>query len=488
MNLFINGFFENFQLQIASFFLQSQRVNHLYLTYFEQEPNFNQFCKQATYLNYEKALWADYSVDWNQLVPLDSNIVSQMAHCETIFLKMMDRCESRGFLSYSQRKSLYLKHLRYWNHIISQGKLDLYIGANIPHEGYDYVTYCLCKFYKTKTLIFFQGPIEDTVFLTEDWQAWNEIKNAHHNLIISDKLEIEANAKSIILTSRFQSHYEDQIEKGKDPIPFYMNSKPLTLKQKAKGFLNFLKNINLQLSIDQTKGRIKSIIKERLFDKKHNIFKEYEKLSQLPDFSKKYIYVALHYQPECTTSPMADIFVEQILIVQILSSVLPEDVYLYVKDHPMQEKVGRDREFYQELKQVKNVYLIPRDFNSFRILENSIAVATATGTVGWEALFRNKPVLMFGFNFYQHAPNVFHIQNIEQCRAAIHKILEISENKFDLIQTRLFLKAVEKSSIQGYIDSAYKAISKISELENINNISEELIQIIKNSKAESISY
>ncbi|NJR53984.1 MAG: hypothetical protein HC768_04715 [Acaryochloris sp. CRU_2_0] len=182
---------------------------------------------------------------------------------------------------------------------------------------------------------------------------------------------------------------------------------------------------------------------------------------------------------------MADVFVDQILIVQMLSSVLPEDVYLYVKDHPMQEKVGRDRKFYQELKQIRNVHLIPRDFNSFRILENSIAVATATGTVGWEALFRDKPVLMFGFNFYQHAPNVFHIQNIEQCRTAVHKILQISKNQLHLIQVRLFLKAIEQSSIKGYIDSAYRTISKISEVENINNISNALIQTVKNLQTES---
>jgi hypothetical protein len=484
MDIFINGFFENFQLQIASSFLKSQSVNNLYLTYFEQEPNFDQFCKRATYLKYEKVLWANYGIDWNQFIPLDSDIVSHMTHCETIFLKMMDRCESKGFLSYSQRKSLYLKHLRYWNHIIYQRQLDLYIGANIPHEGYDYVAYCLCKFYKIKTLIFFQGPIEDTVFLTEDWQAWNEIKKTYHNLSVSERPEITENVSNVILTSRFQSHYEVQTEREKDPVPFYMNSEPLTLKQQVKDFLDLLKNVNPKLFIDQFKGKTKSLIKERIFDKKQNIFKEYKQLSQLPDLSKKYIYVALHYQPECTTSPMADVFVDQILIVQMLSAVLPENVYLYVKDHPMQEKVGRDREFYQELKQIKNVYLIPRDFNSFRMLENSIAVATATGTVGWEALFRNKPVLMFGFNFYQHAPSVFHIQNIEQCRTAISKILKTSENQLDLIQTKLFLKAIEQSSIKGYIDSAYKAVSKISETENINNISKALIQNFKDFQAE----
>jgi hypothetical protein len=487
MNIFINGFFEKFQLQIALNLLQSRRINDLYLTYFEQEPNFNKACKKVTYLSYEKALWANYEIDWNQFKPLDANIISQMTHCEMIFLKMMDRCESKGFLSYSQRKSLYLKHLRYWNHMICQGQLDLYIGANIPHEGYDYVAYCLCKLYKINTLIFFQGPIEDTVFLTEDWQAWNEIKNAYYNLCISDQSSIPVDVSSVTLTSRFQSHYEVQTERGKDPIPFYMNPKPLFLKQQVNDVLGSLENMNLKIFINQTKGKIKSFIKERLFDKKHNIFKEYKKLSQLPDLSKKYIYVALHYQPECTTSPMADVFVDQILSVQMLSSVLPEDVYLYVKDHPMQEKVGRDREFYQELKQIKNVFLIPRDFNSFRILENSIAVATATGTVGWEALFRDKPVLMFGFNFYQNAPNVFQIQTIEQCKTAIHKILMKSEDEFNLNQTRIFLKAIEQSSIKGYIDSAYEAISKISEQENIQNISEALIQAVITLQAESDS-
>ena len=61
--------------------------------------------------------------------------------------------------------------------------------------------------------------------------------------------------------------------------------------------------------------------------------KTYDRLCSDPDLSQPYIYVALHYQPEQTTSPSGGVYVHQDLMVGLLASHLPSGWKIYVKEH-----------------------------------------------------------------------------------------------------------------------------------------------------------
>ncbi len=150
--------------------------------------------------------------------------------------------------------------------------------------------------------------------------------------------------------------------------------KDLSKKIKQSPFKTFFKIFNLPNLLS------KLIKTTQYLQKTKELFDLYESNAISPNLSEKYIYVALHYQPECTTSTMAGAFVDQLLIVQMIANVLPEDIYLYVKEHPCQTLHGRDINFYNDLLAIPQVRLIPRAYNSFRLLENCLAVATATGT------------------------------------------------------------------------------------------------------------
>ena len=143
-----------------------------------------------------------------------------------------------------------------------------------------------------------------------------------------------------------------------------------------------------------------------------------------PDLSVKYIYCALHLQPEVSTGPRAGIFVDQLNIIDVLRKSVPPDVHIYVKENPKQNSIMRPAEFYNEIQKFKNVKLISKTVNSFDLLKNSIAIATATGTVGWEAMFRDKPALIFGEAFYQNAPHVYKVSTVENCSVAISEIIK----------------------------------------------------------------
>ena len=72
--------------------------------------------------------------------------------------------------------------------------------------------------------------------------------------------------------------------------------------------------------------------------------KKVEKLEEVADLNKSYYYFALHLQPEATTLPNGGIYAEQILAIRILSKLLPDNTYLYVKEQLIQEKTEIEKE------------------------------------------------------------------------------------------------------------------------------------------------
>ena len=82
----------------------------------------------------------------------------------------------------------------------------------------------------------------------------------------------------------------------------------------------------------------------------------YLSFCDVPNFSKPYIYVPLHYQPEMTTSPLGGIFVNQELMLHMISKAIPEDTEIIIKEHPTQWLFmhrGRTRDFYIDLKKLE---------------------------------------------------------------------------------------------------------------------------------------
>jgi hypothetical protein len=195
----------------------------------------------------------------------------------------------------------------------------------------------------------------------------------------------------------------------------------------------------------------------------------------------KFIYVPLHLQPECTTTPMAGAFVEQQLMVQLLAAAAPADVLIYVKEHPMQDKYGvvsRSESFYQDLLDIPNVRLVPRGTSTYDLMKNCAAVSTATGAAGWEGLFRNKPYLMFGHHVYQYAPGVLRVSNLQNCRRAL-TVIFTERYAPEIGELRLFLKAVEETAIRGFSLNERREVTEVGDDENVANLTSRLLAKIR---------
>lgn len=379
------------------------------------------------------------------LLPLDAGLIEDMRGCEAVFMRMISRLEFARDISYDERRRLYHRHLQIWNDVIERQSINLFLSGIMPHEIPDYLIYCLCKRKGIPTLIVHASPIRDRAFLIEDWEiSETEVRDRYQELV-------DAGTTEVTLTPQFEEYFRKQTEpSGKPAISFrrptVLERIIMSAKKDLPGALvALLRWLPTLVSFSVWKRRFQKIA-WRL--KKRHMRAFYDAHVAQPDFSARYIYVPLHYQPECSTCPMGGAFDDQLVGVQLLSSCVPEGVLLYVKEHPAQWQKGyayRDMDFYRKLSELHNVRLMASGIDSFKLREHCAAVATVTGTAGFEALFRGKPVIMFGHRFYQYAPGVFQIRTIRDCRDAVTAIFDKGVRP-DPKHVRVFLKAVEDES------------------------------------------
>jgi hypothetical protein len=196
-----------------------------------------------------------------------------------------------------------------------------------------------------------------------------------------------------------------------------------------------------------------------------------------PDLSKNYIYFPLHKQPEASTSPMGGVFAYQDLAINILLENLPYDTLVYIKPHVLKGNLAK---FLARIRCDPRVILVDSKVNSFQLMKNSYAVATVTGTVGWEAFLNEKTVLMFGDYFYQDAPNVYKIDDADDVVKALKQAQPTSGQEVTSTDKIMaFLMALQNSTFVGWVDNRYAKNSRRTPQNNVQDLSREYTKKIK---------
>ncbi len=337
--------------------------------------------------------------------PVDERLLQRMSRYEAEIYKMMD-LYFPPLESFNERQRLYYSALRLLNGILVKNEIDFYVQYGLPHQLFDFVLYCLCKINAIPTVLTMRTPVVGTVYYFYDLR--NHMPSA----------EKVKNARIGDLSKLFRDNYLLYTKKSNDGVwPYYMSrgtskEKIDFFQRRLKHYLkkgSYLNNMKTVLYLEKEKRKKESYIAQN---------------SVNPNYDEKYIYFALHYQPEATTSPSAGVFVNQQLAIQMLSYYVPDDVYIYVKEHPNQRLRGeRYRSFFEEIKELRNVKIMPTSFSSNEIENHAVAIATCTGTVAYEAMFKNKPSILFGYYVYNYLPGAFTVRNNDDCQKAVDKIL-----------------------------------------------------------------
>ena len=163
----------------------------------------------------------------------------------------------------------------------------------------------------------------------------------------------------------------------------------------------------------------------------------------VPD--EKFILFPLHFQPEATTLIYGKWYNNQLHLIESLVRAIPAGYMLYVKEHSYGYG-NRHLQFYKEVKKFQNVRLITPHVKSLDLIKRASLVVTITGTVGWESLMLQKPVLIFGNVFYDIFDAAQKVGDISELPSLVQELLNAS---IPLEETLRCLKALVESTYPG---------------------------------------
>lgn len=338
---------------------------------------------------------------------------------------MQDRLEKFGpSLPVQRRRRIYRRLFFYWLEALRERRISHYVGSNIAHEVTDFVIAGLCRALDIPTLFFFQWRT-DAVVAVEDYRAL-----AHLPVKLGSTVKPQGKERLRSVLYRIKAAYVPDLEGETEP--FYMRPERIARQRqwaarRSRRRLRHRLRSFLQSGIKRRSWRylLYLTLEKPLLRpyRDRQFLNRYQAIAQsAPDLSRPYVYLALHYQPEATTSPLAGSFVEQYRIAELLIDVLPPEVYLYVKEHPAQRSLGRAPDYYDRFPDSDRLLFVGTEVDSQSLLANARAVATATGTVGFEAMWKGKPALVFGYAYYATGPGVYRISDAATARAAIEEI------------------------------------------------------------------
>ncbi|OGZ33185.1 MAG: hypothetical protein A2V69_01505 [Candidatus Portnoybacteria bacterium RBG_13_40_8] len=419
-------------------------------------------------------------IDMSGFLPPGKDLIERLHKVESLILTMMNRAKT-GKLQTDERKHLYYNMLQYWYGVLKKYKPDIIINQTIPHDISSYLVYELGHLLNIKTIVLEDAETTDrTLIYTDFWQGSDNLhkelkKNQDKNFSLKD------------LSNDLQEYYKLQTDPNRNSAP---NGTIVSMDiirnrySKSNSLVHRLKRLKKYLKEESLLKLIMQSINSRL---EQNLKKEYKSIQIEPDFNKKFIYVALQVQPECTTSPQGDVFVDQVLMIETLSASLPPGWIIYVKEHPIQWiRRGirffyyRYQGYYKKIAELKNVQVIPVEINTYTLINKSQAVATVTGTAAWEAILRSKPSLVFGYPWYRDCSEIFKVKDVESCKNAFKKIA----SGFVVNQQKIinYLKCFDNATIHGYICPDLEKTSKLTKQESLNNILQGiLLEIEKNN-------
>ncbi len=437
-----------------------------------------------------------------ELVSLDQPFLKEMLFCEAIALRMMDKMDPQNIFSFRERLNLYYFHLKYWLTVLKYHNPEIVVFNNVPHCIYDYILYALCQKRGIETRIFGFTSLSYLCVTTRNIYEESQasllykklLKNEEYKFTLSTELEedmekIKKTEYSKVLSPSIKPIYSF-IEDLRNPensllqmvYNFFNEVKSLVgslrlpdkqtyFKQTGRriDYGSYISNFKYQLSRGKAKRRKKMLLSY------------YNKFVVRPDFKKPYVYVSLHYQPELTTSPLGDFFVYQLLMIDMLSKVLPEGWHIYIKENILQfaprfyGESSRSIEFYDDLRSLDNVSFVSLNTSPYELIDNASAVATIAGTTGFESIVRETPVLTFGHAWYNGCEGVFYVQTAKECKEVFEKIRK--GYKVDYEKVKLFMHAVEKTSIRGFLYSKEKGNTNISYEENLQAFTDSLQNI-----------
>lgn len=364
----------------------------------------------------------------------------------TTFLDMFSRIPLAHNLSYQEGVHVFNYYFDYLSALLIENQIELLLFFMLPHFGSDYLLVVLAKYLGIDMVLMSQSLVPNRFFYVTNLEDFGTFHTA----------KMTFNVPYMTIPHEVKKTY------------FYMKDIPISNRSCHYLLANDLRKYILKKRSRKTFWRCMTAFYECLAFKIN-----YEKYKEdQVDLSKKYVYFPLHLQPELTTSTLGGRYSDQLLALEMLSSMIPDDWLIYVKENPKQLSLCRGKYFFMRLEKIKKVVYISKKFNTFTLTENAQFVATVTGSVGWEAISVGKPAVVFGQAWYCSLPGVFkYSHNLKVEKVLAYKFsYEELEKAYNILMCKTAI---------GIVDNDYaRMFDGYSDVCNIQNLKNSLEKIV----------
>ena len=420
---------------------------------------------------------------------LDSKFLSEMYECESLFYSTLDRC-STEIRSINENKSYFYDLLIFFKSFFELNKDITHVFfPSTPHFPVEIVLFYISKYFSINTIILNRTDFNNKFFFRKDWRLRHPFsKDFKYKSVTTIDYRSESDSKFVKYSKQLNHTSKNNFKVESNPLKLLFKYYKL-----FKVSINYFKG-RKDSSIYYLNKRITwldifiSIIKR--FKKDRRLKLLYNQLTKEPDLKNEYVYFPLHFQPERSSDPEGLHFSNQLTAINLLRNSLPQNVFIYIKEHPRQfdnanfpdlrKNLYRDKAFYKKIANLANTELIDIDKDSNMLIEKSKAVITLTGSSGWQAIKKLKPAFIFGYPWYSCFKGCFHIKAESDIKTAFSKINE-SQNLFTDKDLDKYVLSLKDKLFDAYIGPFYFVGREDEYIKIVNEFSHNLNKFIKAS-------
>lgn len=377
-------------------------------------------------------------------------------------MKLMDRQDETRLFGRLERDAYFYSMFNHLYSSIIEQKIGALVVGEAPHHAAQLIAYKICESLKIPT--------------------YNLLANTYVPLVQVNRSIVGAPIPAA--GKRDLTLHKAEVQKALDayrdgiPTPLYMKNQANFDKQwsfswyarkywkhliglKLKKILGrpLPKNNNdttVRIQYPHQKNEKRWLTPIRVNGLRLALEREYAKLSTSVDFDDlklpKYVYFPMPYEPERTSLPDGGDFYEAMDALLALREYLPDEVHIFVKEHPSQfaRKLsghkGRSPFSYQVIDQLHNVKLVDISVPSSKLTENAQFVCVITGTAALEAALIGSKGVVFGTPWFYDLPGVYLFDKLP----SFEKFMKLSNSGVDAI-SKAAKVSIDKFGIPGTI-------------------------------------
>lgn len=251
---------------------------------------------------------------------------------------------------------------------------------------------------------------------------------------------------------------------------------PTRLKNLARRFILIISMQNDRYTSPKTCDRLVDYVRRT----RNTLLLPNSKLLRVPP-SGKFVFFALHMQPESTIDGWSPFYADQLHLIDQLVRAMPPNISLLVKLHISDANNYSPKQL-GSLMKLPGLSVVHPTAPSRHFIEHAALIIGIQGTVCLEAALLGKPVLMFGDSPYLDFPSVSKVETITGLPAQIRDSLKSNKPSEENI-----LSAFTRY-VASYMPAMYNDWSRLIADDDIDRLKlcfEKLEKFIRDSKLAS---